>query len=1704
MPFNDFCGGQVWNNSLTWDTDYPEFSDCFLRTVNTWLPCGFLLLSLLPYYFAYLRTLPTLHSNKYSKLHLATYITTIFFLLLHITSLLHNTITYSLSLHPYLPIDLLTPAIYILTFSVSLWLLEVERRKRLVTSGIHFIFFLLLFLSTLVFFVTIISRQLKGDTDRDVFQVVIMSMQSFLSLLQLILLSFPHHAHYDSIPPSSFTKENRVPCPENRASFISRVFFNWIRNIVYLGYKKSLTEKDLFDLNPRDQTRINAARLERAWMNEVDICKKYNQKYTKKDFNNDDNDNDNNDNENQSLLQSSPVAFHGTFNNKNDKNKSNDYTKNNYTNNNNNYTKNNYTNNSNNITNNLQNLFSNNDIHQSDLGPIDPIIPPRITLDPFKFKSPKKPNLFKVLFKIFGLRLFLSHFIKVFCDLLLLSGPLIQSLVIDFIEASSGSSSHPWQGYLYGVLFFLNSIVYTILFQWVFHIGMNVGMRINSSVVALIYKKALTMDSEARRTSTVGEVVNLMAVDAQRIQDATAYLWMLWSSPLQIVLSLALLWNYMGPSIFAGMAVMVFMIPLNAVVATMQKRLQIEQMRKKDERIKVMNEVLNGIKVIKLYAWETSFREKVSIIRSMELSTLKKFCYLAAVLTFSWSCAPFLVTLATFATYVCMGGVLDAKKAFTALSLFNILRVPISILPMVVTFIIMAAVSTTRICTFLQTSDLKQDNVLMIKSSTDAIRIEDGTFGWSKSAQEVPLLNRINLTISKGSLTAVVGQVGVGKTSLIAAMLGDMEKKAGRVVLDGSVGYVSQQAWIQNATLKDNILFGMPFNQQKYKQVLDVCAMTRDLEILPGGDMTEIGEKGINLSGGQKQRVSLARAIYQDCDVYLLDDPLSAVDSHVAKHIFKYALGPQGMLKNKTRVLVTHGITWLPRCDVIVVMAEGGIISESGSYQGLLNHSVEFAKFIREFLMQSDDGEGDGEGGDDGGEGGARRIPTRSSSIDGGDEEDDDGDDDDFIALSPDTRLSEEMSSIDRKKEVKKMLLEKVSSLISDDDGVGVVKKRRKKKKRKTEMIPLEESVGIGNDVSPDVPLIVTPSLSGFKMRNIGRKRGKSMMKDDGGMVVEDRSKIISDEITETGHVKLMVYWIYIKSVSFILSLFFIIAFILFQVSALLSNFWLSMWTNDPLIVNATAYRNTDIDYLNVQVGYLAGYGGFGLLQAFFIMIYALVSAQANVNSSHELHKKLLARILRAPMSFFDTTPIGRILNRFSKDIEMVDNNLISGIRTWLNTFCNIISTIIVISYSTPIFLTVVLPVFFLYFVLQRFYMPTTRQLKRLESTTKSPIYNHFSETISGASVIRSFSKQQQFINRSQYLVDHNMSIYFANITSNRWLSIILDTMGGVIILFATVFAVMSRFTLSPSIVGLSISYALQITVSMTWLVRMSTQLETNIVSVERILEYSNTPSEADWHEGTTHPSSDWPSEGAVEFKDFGLRYRQNLELVLKNVNLDVKSGEKIGIVGRTGAGKSSMTLALFRIIEAAEGGIMIDGVDISKLGLYKLRSSITILPQDPVLFSGSLRSNLDPTERYTDKEVWTALEHAHLKAFVSNLPQKLMHECGEGGENLSVGQRQLICLGRTLLRKTKVLILDEATAAVDLETDKVIQETIRAEFTDCTVLTIAHRINTILNCDRVMVMDAGTVVEFDSPTLLLSNRSSYFFALAKDAGIVS
>ncbi|XP_016840838.1 multidrug resistance-associated protein 1 isoform X5 [Nasonia vitripennis] len=1535
---DQFCGSKFWDRNLSWYTDDPDLTECFQKTVLIWTPCIFL------WVFSSFEAYYLLRSKRRNVpltwLFVAKFLLTSALIVLTIVDLVTAIRDSTFDFYPVYDVEYVTPCVKLLTFILALVLLYYNKKYGMQTSGLLWMFWFALGLCGIVQY-----RSLLRKSDNDMGYEFISYMIYFPIVVILFLLNFL----VDAQPKFSEYPPVEKPCPEQSASFPSRLTFSWFDALAWRGFKNPLETSDLWSMNPMDMAKEIVPQFDKYWLKSLRKVDK--QFWIDQNF---------------SSTQGAKAMFRkssGQVDFNNDKNK-------------------------------------------------------------------KSASVLPPLCKAFGPIFMFGVMLKVLQDVMTFVSPQILSLLINFTKHKNQPM---WKGYFYAVLLLLTAILQTLVLSQYFHRMFLVGLRMRTALIAAIYRKALRMSNSARKESTVGEIVNLMSVDAQRFMDVTAYINMIWSAPLQIALALYFLWQILGPSVLSGLAVMIILIPVNALLAGKVRNLQIKQMKNKDERVKLMNEVLSGIKVLKLYAWEPSFEEQILKIRNKEIKVLKEAAYLNAGTSFIWSCAPFLVSLVSFATFVLIDekNVLNSEIAFVSLSLFNILRFPLSMLPMMISNVVQASVSVKRINKFMNSEELDPNNVTHDESEANPLIIENGNFSWDSEHIEKPVLRNINLQVKQGQLVAVVGTVGSGKSSLISALLGEMEKLSGRVNTRGSIAYVSQQAWIQNATLQDNILFGKPLDKALYHRVVEACALTPDFKMLPAGDQTEIGEKGINLSGGQKQRVSLARAVYNDSDIYFLDDPLSAVDSHVGKHIFENLIGSRGLMKKKTRILVTHGITYLPEVDNIVVLKDGEI-TECGTYKELLEKRGAFADFLVQHLQE---------------------VQTEEENTD------------DLIEIKQ--RLENTIGTEELQQRINQART-KVSGSISESGSIGDRKSLNGSLRRQH---------------STD------SQQSGSLLRS-------NSVKDKEQIQYKTGEKLIETEKAETGSVKWRVYSHYLRSIGWFLSLSTIAMNAVFQSFSIGSNVWLSKWSSDNL-----TDANGTFD-LAGRDQYLGVYGALGLGQVLSVICASLSVQIGTLRSSAVMFREALDNTLRGPMSLFDTVPIGRILSRFGADIDTMDNRLPMSLMQWLSCLFRVIATLVVISYSTPIFISVIVPTGLLYYFIQRFYVATSRQLKRLESVSRSPIYSHFGESVTGAQTIRAYGMQERFIQESEKRVDFNQVCYYPSIIANRWLAIRLEMVGNLIIFFAALFAVLGREDVAAGDVGLSISYALQITQTLNWLVRMTSDVETNIVAVERIKEYGETPQEAAWDIPENDPDKEWPSRGSVDFNDFKVRYREGLDLVLNGLTFSVNGGEKVGIVGRTGAGKSSLTLALFRIIEAAGGEILIDNINISKLGLHTLRSRLTIIPQDPVLFSGSLRLNLDPFNKCSDDDLWRALAHAHLKDFVQTLPNGLSHEVTEGGDNLSVGQRQLICLARALLRKTKVLILDEATAAVDLETDDLIQRTIREEFKECTVLTIAHRLNTILDSDRVIVLDKGAIVEFESPDSLLQKPESAFYSMAKDAGL--
>ncbi|CCA66783.1 probable YCF1-Vacuolar ABC transporter responsible for vacuolar sequestration of glutathione-S-conjugates [Serendipita indica DSM 11827] len=1224
-------------------------------------------------------------------------------------------------------------------------------------------------------------------------------------------------------------------------------------------------------------------------------------------------------------------------------------------------------------------------------------------------------NLWSALAVAYGATYGEAAFLKVIQDLLAFAQPqflrMFLAYIARFSTSGNGSIQGPSiaQGFVIVGAMFISAMTQTIVLHQYFDKCYRTGMRVRSGLVTLIYKKTLVLSNEERNKMPSGDTVNLASVDAMRLQDLCTYGLIAISGPFQITLAFVSLYNLLGWSAFVGVAVMVVAIPINTAIARYTKKLQEQQMKNTDKRTRLMSELLNNIKSIKLYAWERFFMAKVLQVRNeQELRLLRKIGVTNAVGMMFWGTIPLLVSLASFtAAAYTRSEPLTSDIVFPAISLFLLLSFPLAMFAQITTSIVSAMVSVKRLSKFLHAGELQEAAVVYEDEirALPALEIKSGDFRWAQESAQ-PTLEDINLKVGSGELVAVLGRVGSGKTSLLSAIAGEMHKSEGTVTVRGSVAYCPQNPWIMSATVRDNILFCHEYEEEYYNIVLDACALRPDLALLEQGDMTEIGEKGINLSGGQRARIALARAVYARADLTLLDDVLAAVDNHVARHIFDHVIGPRGLLANKARVLVTNSVAYLAQTTNLVLM-RSGIILESAPYEAIYaNSQSELFKFIT--------------------------IPSRSETNSG----------------------RQSGTATPRTKE-------------QTQEDIKIEKSEVQTPETLTEAEPVSKtSKAIKSDI-----IIAAPEADKAKREH--RERGK---------------------------VKMEVYKQYITAGG--IGAFFLLAMItaLGQAVNIGSTYILKSWAEH----NRRAGRNADTNT------YLALYGAAVFLSSLLsLMVGILLSVIIIIRSTKYMHDRVLQALLRCPLSFFEQTPSGRILNVFSRDVYVLDQVLARVISGALRTFSSVMGTVFVVCISFPLFTFALLPLGVFYYRVLVYYLATSRELKRLDSITRAPIFTWFQETLSGLSTIRAFRHQRLFTLNLEKRLDRNQMQYMASINVNRWLAIRLEFIGSMIILLVAVLALVKLLWfggVDAGLVGMVLSYCLSVSGALNWMVRSASEVEQNIVSVERMIQYANLKPEAEMTIEATRPRSPWPSNGIIEFKHMSMRYRPELENVLKDINVTIPKHAKVGCVGRTGSGKSSTMLVLLRMVEPSEGTIIIDDVDITKIGLadrnpqcYQHYST----GEEPQLFEGTIRDNIDPSSSYGDQAIWSALEKSGLKEHITIIGG-LDAPVNEGGSSLSAGQRQLLCFARALLRQTRIILLDEATSAVDPHTDAAIQSIITGpDFEDVTMITVAHRINTIMDYDYIMVLDAGKVIEYDTPNALLARKDSVFRSLAAEAKLV-
>ncbi|KAF8318510.1 P-loop containing nucleoside triphosphate hydrolase protein [Clavulina sp. PMI_390] len=1279
--------------------------------------------------------------------------------------------------------------------------------------------------------------------------------------------------------------------------------------------------------------------------------------------------------------------------------------------------------------------------------------------------------------------------------------------------------------YFYATIAFIFQLVKAqTSLQHLYH-SRRASVRMQSELVGCIYEKSLVrkditgaIASDAKKqksgeaaeaakdaaveSADVGKIVSLIATDASECASIALTLSRLYEIPVYFVGSCWLLYNLMGWTAFIGYVAFLFAMPVNWIIMASLRRLKETLLDVRDKRMREMNQLVHAIKFIKFFSWESKWVDRVMEARKREMNWLRKFKWLSFAMTFFWDVVPLLVTVISFVAYILIGkGKLTIAIAFPALSAFSILTQSVTMIPMMANDLIETNVSAVRIQKYLEEDEVpewvswqsqsrmgtppnpsepfdkrvgfvnanfawlspnKRDAGKKMRDATDSaasnismgsrirwlfkkdpktINREARTADEENEERDKPFeLRNIDLMFNLGALNLISGPTGSGKSSLLSALIGEMHCTSGEVHLPRSplvvdyetglrsdVSYCAQQPWLQHQSIRDNILFGHALDEIRYRDVLRVCQLTTDLDLLDGHDLTEIGEKGVSLSGGQKARVALARAVYSRSQTVILDDVLSAVDSHTAEKLITECLcGP--IMSGRTIILVTHHVDLIiNHCAYVVQLEEGAIVSQGTPDE----------------LRAS-----------------GRLTTTRETAVK------------EEIIVGPLT------------------------------DGIATQ--------------------------GPEAETQAQDKLA---------------------------HKLVEKEKKAEGRVKFAIYHVYISAVSYSLMCIALGLVFLHYAGEAAQKFWIRFWGES---YDVTGHISFDLPNPKDNVWpYLGGYVAFQILTALITIISQIPSIYGSLRASRELYRNMLLSVIRAPSRWFDKTPSarmllhtgGRILNRFSKDINTVDSNLQWQVQLVIETGLASLVTIATILYGTPLFIFPLLIIAALQIYISRGYISFSRDMRRIESNTRSPMIASFSELVNGIATVRAFGAERFMMDRTYKRLDRVQAAFYYYWMGNRWLLYRLDSMGAFVVLFATLISISSG--ISSGMAGIVISSSTGLIMNLYWLIRFYTDVEQSMNSVERVHEYMDIPSEPAAIIKDHRPPAYWPSSaGGVSVENLVLKYSPEMEPVLHGVSFDIKPAEKIGLVGRTGSGKSTLALGFFRFVDPAEGKIIIDGIDITTIGLQDLRSRLTIIPQDAVLFSGTIRDNLDPFNEYTDEECLDALGRAQLRTSASPTstanpsrqnsrpstpapgtsdsptdifetvaqvggnsastlanPERtkvvitLDTQVSEGGSNFSAGQRQLIAMARALLRRSRFVVMDESTASVDFATDMKIQQAIREEFKESILITIAHRLRTIIDYDRVLVLDAGKVAEFDTPQNLLAKEDGIFRTMCIKSG---
>ncbi|KAG2075298.1 ABC protein [Suillus decipiens] len=1381
-------------------------------------------------------------------------------------------------------------------------------------------------------------------------------------------------------PPAPPSLEDATVTPFANASIFSQLTYSWITDIMVLGYQRTLQASDLYKMDPSRESAFLAAELEAAWERRVKAAADWNARLESGELK-------------PSLLKRAGWAMRAISSNGQKQG----------------------------ATWSERCAAFQNHWRESE--------------------GRKEANLAWALNDVFRGMFWIGGVFKVFGDTSQLMGPIVLRQIIIFAQERSAATiagtpgPDVSRGIAMALGLFLFTVTASICTHQFFWRSMATGVLIRAALITCIYERGVNLTGKARVKLNNAVLVNHISTDVSRIDACMHWFHAAWTGPIQVTICLIILLTELGPSALAGFSLFILMIPIQQRLMALQHRVRLISMKWTDQRAKILLEVLGAMRVVKYFSYEVPFLQRIFDLRKRELHGVRWILHLTSANLALATSMPVLAATLAFVTYTLTAHDFNVAVIFSSLSLFQLLRQPMMFMPRALSAIPDASSAIQRLTPVFRAELISGDTLVIDQDQEFALLTKDATFEWEshgkesgeafsskgarrggptrkkdRSVKEDPAKEKpapgkdaplfqvkdVTMTIPRGQLVAVVGPVGSGKSSLLQGLIGEMRKVSGHVSFGGRVGYCPQTAWIQNATLRNNITFGQPFEEERYWRVIETACLLPDLQLLPDGDLTEIGEKGINLSGGQKQRVNIARALYLDPEIVIFDDPLSAVDAHVGKSLFQDAI--VGALRNRgiTVILVTHAIHFLSQVDYIYTL-NNGIITESGTYEELISRGGDFARLDLEYGGDASEGK--------------------------------------------------------------------------DEDRA-------------------EEG---------------TPP-TGITIDDVKMKSERAREKATGSGKLEGR--LIAKEKRSTGSVSWGVYWTYlVAGRGSITGPLLIFAMLGMQGSLILNSYTLVWWETNKFDRPNSFYQIL--------------YGCLGISQAVFTLFLCTGIDFISYYVSQSLHNKSVRNVFHASMSFFDTTPMGRILSIFGKDIDGIDNQLPQSMRLLVTMLSGLMGSVIIVSVLEPYFLIAVFFIAIGYSYFAAFYRASAREVKRLDSMLRSLLYAHFSETLTGLPTIRSYGEMKQFITANRYYVDLEDRALFIVVTNQRWLAIRLDFMGGILVFLVALLAVVNASGINAAQIGLVLTYTTSLSQMCSLVTRQTADVENYMNAVERVVQYvagDTIPEEAPYEIEERKPPAQWPQHGAVEFNDVKMSYRPGLPNVLKGISIKIKGGEKIGVVGRTGAGKSSLMLALFRIVEASGGSITIDGVDISTIGLKDLRSKISIIPQDPLLFSGTIRSNLDPFSQHNDAELWDALHRSRLldsstsqqsssgngveREQASTSRYDLDTTIESEGANLSVGERSLLSLARALVKDCKVVVLDEATASVDLDTDSKIQQTIQTEFQDRTLLCIAHRLRTIISYDRILVLDAGLVAEFDTPCNLFKIESGLFRGMCERSNI--